>query len=149
MANAHESLGEHVKDKPSDELDCLEGQGSASTTVRVVSPREGHLAARHVEQSVIRYRYAVRVAGQVLQHAVWTSERRLGVDHPLLRVQRRQVGSEVRWVFEVGKAAVEFQTSSIERSLDLIEELAPEHSGKYPNREEEPRLARDPSGAVQ
>lgn len=59
-------------------------------------PREGDPAFFHAEQSGVRDRHTVGVAGKVLEHSVCVTERRLGGDHPVFLVQRCQVQMEFR-----------------------------------------------------
>ena len=53
----------------------------------VVSPEEGDSIILEGDEAMVGDGHAMGVAGQIAQHMLWSSERRLGVDHPVVREQ--------------------------------------------------------------
>ena len=66
-----------------DELDCIELHDAAAVVVSGIAPAKAHVSVVEAEQSSVGDGDPVCVVGQVLQHMFGSSERRLGVDHPL------------------------------------------------------------------
>jgi hypothetical protein len=98
VANLHESLRQHVLREATQELlrrqrHCLDA--TRRRRIGVVAVAERHLAVLEPQQPMVADRHPVRVAGQVLEHALGTAERRLGVDHPFLVPQTRLPGREL------------------------------------------------------
>jgi hypothetical protein len=82
VTDANEALREDVKQEAATELGKREREGPRPATA-VVLVAEGHGLVIDVEQPMVRDRDAVGVAGEVLEHALGTIARRLGVDDPL------------------------------------------------------------------
>ena len=91
-----EALRQDVLHEATQELLGRQRHRLGAMVVGVVLVAEGHPAVVELHQPVIADGHAMRVAGQVLQHLLRSAERRLGVDHPVLGVQRRQPGREAR-----------------------------------------------------
>jgi len=83
VADLDEAGGQDMEQEAADELDRVELHDAAAVVVPGVPPSEAHLAVIEAEESSVGDGNPMRIAGQVLQHMFGSSERRLGVDHPL------------------------------------------------------------------
>jgi hypothetical protein len=83
VADLDEAGRQDMEQETSDELDRIELQDAAAVVVSGIAPPKVHLSVVEAEQSSVGDGDPVSVAGQVLQHMFGSSERRLGVDHPL------------------------------------------------------------------
>jgi hypothetical protein len=87
VADLDEAGGQDMEQETADELDRIELHDAASVVMPRVAPAEAHLAVIDAKESSVGDGNPVRVAGQILQHMFGSSERRLGVDHPLPSAQ--------------------------------------------------------------
>src|ERR1019366_10264855 len=87
VTDLDEAGRQDVEQEAADELNRIELHDAAAVVVSGVPPAEVHLAVIETEKSSVGDGDAMRVAGEVLQHMLWSSERRLGVDHPLCSAQ--------------------------------------------------------------
>ena len=87
VAYLHEPVGEDVEEEPPDELGSLEGHDLLFVTVGIILPEEGDLAILRTDDAVVRDRDPVGVPPEVAEDGLWPVEGRLGVDHPLFRVE--------------------------------------------------------------
>ena len=71
-----------MEQETADELDRIEGHGLGARVIRVVFPVEADLAVFQGSKPMVGDGDAVRVARQVLEHAAWSTERRLDVNDP-------------------------------------------------------------------
>ena len=83
VPNLHETGREDMKKEAPDELNSLEPYGAAAVAVPRVAPAKAHLAVLDAYQPSVRDGDPMRVACQILQHMLGSTEGRLGVDHPL------------------------------------------------------------------
>src|SRR5664280_1940441 len=83
VADLDETGRQHMEQEAAHELDRIEGHDAAAVATTGVPPSEAHLSVVEAEESSVGDRYAMRVAGQILQHMFRSAEWRLGVDHPL------------------------------------------------------------------
>jgi hypothetical protein len=83
VPDLNEAGRQHVKQETADELDRIKLHDTASVVVSGVPPAETPLAVIETEESSVGDGNTMGVAGQILQHMFGSSERRLGVDHPL------------------------------------------------------------------
>ena len=83
VADLDEAGRQDMEQETADELDRIELHDAAAVVVSGIAPAKAHLAVVEAEQSSVGDGNPVRVARQVLQHMFGSSERRLGVDHPL------------------------------------------------------------------
>src|SRR5260370_28505861 len=67
---------------------------SLFVAMRVILPSERDFAIGYVQQPVVRDRDTVRIACQVVQYMLRSTERRLGVDYPVLTEQRPEKGAK-------------------------------------------------------
>jgi hypothetical protein len=83
VPNLYEPCRQHMEHEASNELRCFESHRAAAVVVARVAPAKPHRAVFEVDESAVRDGDTVGIAGQILQHMVWTTEGRLGVDYPL------------------------------------------------------------------
>jgi hypothetical protein len=83
VADLDEAGRQDMEQKTSDELDRIELHDAAAVVVSGIAPAKAHLPVVEAEQSSVGDGNPVSVARQVLQHMFGSSERRLGIDHPL------------------------------------------------------------------
>jgi len=83
VADLDEACRQDMEQESADELDRIELHDAAAVVVSGIAPAKAHLPVVEAEQSSVGDGNPMRVAGQVLQHMFGSSERRLGVDHPL------------------------------------------------------------------
>jgi len=87
MPNAHISMGQHVKEEPSDELLGLESHGLLCITIGIVPPAKGYPAVLNVEDTVIADSDPMSISAQVLKDTLGAIERRLAINNPFLMVE--------------------------------------------------------------
>ncbi len=87
VADAHEVLGQHMLEKPPDELRRIKAHRALDATAPVVFVAEDDFAIVDVNQTLIGDGDAVSIASQILEYLLWTCEGRLGVDDPIVTVQ--------------------------------------------------------------
>jgi len=95
VADAMETLGQHVDEEPTDELAGVERHRriSAGAFDPVVLDLERNAPLVDCDQAAVRDGDAVRVAGQIGEHGLRARERALGVDEPAPLAER---GEECR-----------------------------------------------------
>ena len=87
VPNLYEPSRQDVKKEAPYELSSLESHHAASVVVPRVAPAKAHVLVLDACEPSIRDGNPMRVACQILQHMLGSSERRLGVNHPLLLSQ--------------------------------------------------------------
>ncbi len=133
VADADEATGKDVEEEATDELGQGEREGSGATAA-VVLVAEGHGLVIYVEDPMVRDRYAMRVAGEVLEHGVGPLERWLGVDDPLGAAGQAEVVVERYRASVASQRAVQLKALVVERFLELAQELAPEQAAEHAHR---------------
>src|SRR5271156_6831922 len=86
---------------------------SLRTIAAGVFVAEGDAGLVERNQTLVRDGDPVGVAREIGEHGLWAGERRLGVDHPPLLPDRREVTQETAAVGEIGLGAEEGQSSGI------------------------------------
>ena len=89
-ANTNKPVWKGVQQKASQELLDRKRHQLLFASVGIVFPAKGDLAIRKRNQSVVGYGNTMRIARQVIQNMVRSTKRRLGVDNPLLLMERPQ-----------------------------------------------------------
>ena len=89
VTDAMEAVGQDVKEKAADELVRGEPHDAASPVAAIVLVRERHLIVVDGDEPGIGDRRAMRVAGEIGQHALGPAEGRLGVDDERALAQAR------------------------------------------------------------
>src|ERR1700728_2185252 len=106
-ANFDETGGQDMAQEAADELDSIELHDAAAVVVPGVHAAEAHMAVIETEKSAVVDGDAVPVAGQILQHIFRSSERRLGVDHPLYSAQGAKQRMKCAWCGSFSHLAAE------------------------------------------
>jgi hypothetical protein len=84
-----------VLQKAAQELFVGKRHHAMPATVLVVFPPERNLGIGDVQDAMVGDRHAMRIAGQVMQNVLWSSERPLGIDNPFIAKQRSCERSEL------------------------------------------------------
>ena len=82
LADAHQAAGQHVEQKPTHELDRIQGHDLAPAVVRIVFPLKTDAAILEGAESMVGDGHAVGVASQILKHEPGSAEGGLDVNHP-------------------------------------------------------------------
>ena len=101
------------------------------------------------EQPPIRDRDAMGIAGQIGEHRRGSGEGALGIDHPFASTQWREPLGEPLRVGERRVLAEELQSASAVCLVEFFEEAAAKQARKHAHRQEEARLAGNPTLAVE
>lgn len=118
MSKAHEGLRQDVKEKPSNELVCLQGQHLDAIVATSVPVGKGHTILGDVEDSVVRDGDTVCVSSEVIENRFGSAERWLAIDDPGL------LGEPVE---EAREGHVEFEELQLLLFMEVsksVEELA-------------------------
>ena len=97
VADAVETVGQRMKQEAANELDRIESYAAAAVAMTGVAPAKAHLSVVEAEESSVGDGNPMGVAGQILQHMFGSSERWLGVDHPLCSAQGAKQGVKCAW----------------------------------------------------
>lgn len=79
-----ESFGEAMQQKPANELHRIEGHRAAMVFLSIVLPAKRHFPVLEGDEALIRDGDPMGVAGQILEDLGRSSERRFGIDHPVV-----------------------------------------------------------------
>lgn len=126
VANSHEAARQHVEKESAKKLDPLEGHGSLSVLVGVVLVAESDLAVIEGDQPLVGDSDAMSVSGEVLEYLLRTSERWLGVNHPVFVSKGLEPAFPCLGMFEFLKFAVETELLEFPGFLESGEKLSPE-----------------------
>jgi len=66
-----------MQEKPSEELDCVEGHGPLPIAPLIVCPSERYLTVLQGNQAPIGDGHAMGIARQILEYLMWTCQRGL------------------------------------------------------------------------
>jgi hypothetical protein len=112
-----------VKEKPAEELIDRETHDALAVVVCGIAPPEGNVAMSKSDQSVVGDGDAVSVVFEIAQHLFWSTEGRLGIDHPVLSEQRPEPGSKGSRISERSEWPVELNRAIVESCLERSDEL--------------------------
>jgi hypothetical protein len=84
VADANQSLGQNVDQESAQKLLCGNGHDLLLAAVRVVFPAKRDSIVVEGDESMVRDRDTMGIAGQVMQHMLGAAEGWLGVDDPVL-----------------------------------------------------------------
>ena len=99
VADAMEARGQHVQQEAAHELFGRYGHGfvAGASVLSIVLPTERDAAVVPCHEARVCDRHPMGVSGQICEHRLGSSERSLGVDHPLALSQRHQpIGEGLR-----------------------------------------------------
>jgi hypothetical protein len=103
----------------------------------VVSPAKGYLFAIEGKQTVIADGDSMGVAAEIAEDLRWSSECRLGVDHPLLFEEIAKVGREGSRILEVCRGSTERELMASISSSKSIHKLSSKDAAEYSDGEKE------------
>jgi len=115
-----------VKEKPAEELIDRDTHDALAVVVCGIAPPKGNVAMSKSDQSVVGDGDAVSVVSEIAQHVFWSTEGRLGIDHPVLSEQRPEPGGEGSRISERSEWPVELNRAIVESCLERSDELAGE-----------------------
>jgi len=93
-ADANKAAGQHMQQKATQELWCLDGHHSLVISVSIISPAEGNLIVGEGDEAVVGDGDAVNVAGEIAQDMMGAAEGWFGIDDPWLTEQGAQESAE-------------------------------------------------------
>ena len=82
LANADESRRQHVQQKAAEELDRVQGERLGPAAIGIILRGEADSAVCERLQTVVGNGNAMRVAGEILEHACGSTKGRLGIYDP-------------------------------------------------------------------
>ncbi len=146
VADAMEATRQDMEQEAADELVGGEGHdllpiGAVATVILVA---EGYPAPVEGDQPAVRYRDPVRVARQVGEHCLRSSERRLGVDYPALLPDGSKVAQKGLPIGQVRHGSEEGEPPTVMQREQPGEEQPAEQLAEHAHRKQEGRTRRDP-----
>jgi hypothetical protein len=130
VADLDEASGEDVQEESTYELDGVDGGGVAVLGAKAV------VLFVEAEEALVREADPVGVSGKVSEHLVWTAERPLGVDHPLLAVQAILEVVEGLGIGQSGAGANKLEGATVVETGEPLKELSTKDLGYRLDREE-------------
>ena len=149
VTNAMEAVGQDVQRKASHELMRGEAHDAGAPAAAVVPVGEADFLVVDGKEPGIGDCRAMRVAGEIGEHALGSAERRLGVDDEGALAQRAHPLGEDGRIGKPGQIAEEAEFTAPEGCVQAFEEDAAERLRQRLYGQEEVRLAGDPALAVE
>jgi hypothetical protein len=139
VADAVEAMWQDMEQEAPNELVRRERHDALPlrAVTAVVFVAEGDAGLVVGDQTLIGDGDAMRVARQIGEHTIGTVERRLGVDHPSLLPERREMAQEAARVGKIGLGAEEGELAGFVQRDQSGEEQAAEERAQDPHRQEE------------
>ena len=136
VADAMNPLGQNVEQEAPDELVGAERHCAVPrlSIAAVILEPEAHAALVESNEATVRDGDAMGVAGEVGEHCFWPGEGRLGVDKPILSLERRESGEGLATTQALGLAK-ERQPARRVGVGERCQEEPPEQAGKHPYRQ--------------
>ena len=148
VADALEAVRHDMEQEASDELVSAEGHDFVAVVVAIVLPAEGDGAVLDPGQPGVGDGNAMSVAAEIGEHVLRSTERRLGVDHPVDAARRAKQPGKAIGLVEVGEGAAEGQFASLEGLIESLKEQAAEQARQHADRQEEAGAAGHPALTV-
>src|SRR5215472_8983288 len=126
-----------MQQEASDELFGSQRHLALLAAMRVVFPAKRDLPLLHTDQSVVGDGHPVCVARQILQHLFRPAEGLLGINHPLVCMERVQESCERTRLGKPRQRTVEGKLLAAKESFQSVAEFTPEHFTQYFLRQEE------------
>jgi hypothetical protein len=139
VSNARKTLGQHVLQKPAEELGAGESHGALLVVIRIILPAEPDLRIGDGENPMVGDGDAMRIASQVLQNVVWTAKRRLRIHDPILLKQGSQEPAEVAFIRQRQTLTEERESFGVESASQASAELATKDAAQDLYRQKEIR----------
>jgi len=105
----------------------VQSQESLFVLVSGISPAEGDFVVHEGNEPAIGNRNAMGVSAEIAKHLIWSSERRLAVDHPSQREKLTDQTPEQPGLSQAAKQAVELELAGRVSLLERFEKLAAEN----------------------
>src|ERR1700745_1578664 len=143
-------LWQNVEQEAPDELVGAEYHGAVPRlpVAAGILVAEGHAALVKTTEPAVRDADAMSVAGEIGKHRFRPGEGRLGVDKPLLALERCEMGGEGLASKQTRDLAKERQPACRVGVDERRQEEPPEQAGKHPHRQQKAGLAAHPARAV-
>ena len=122
VADALESGGQDVQQEAPHEFPRLDPHHLLAGRMAIVLPAERDLAVGERDEPAVGDGHPMRVAPEVLEHALRPTERRFGVDDPLGLGRRREIPGERARVCQLGQGIVERERTRREGLLQHRQE---------------------------
>src|SRR5277367_6663470 len=139
MPDSVEAMWQYMEQEAADEL--VRGERHDTLTLRtiaaVVLVAEGDTGLVERDQTLARDGDPVGVTRKIGEHGLGAVKRCLGIDHPPLFPDRREVAQETVAVGEAGQGAEEGQSSGRMELDQPGEEQATEERAQHPHRQQE------------
>jgi hypothetical protein len=148
VSDSHESPRQHVQKEAAQKL--LYGQTHQPLLVLMgrIPPTEGDAAVCQRDQPVVGNCHPMRVTAEIAQHVFGSSERALGIDHPIGAEQRAEHGRERTRRLKMDKAAVKPEFAGGVEFAETLHKLAAEHAAEHLHRQEEIMPAGNPACVI-
>ena len=137
VADTDQAFGQNVDEEPSEELVGREGHDHLLAVSCIFLPAEGDLIVLEADEAMVRDGDAMRVAGKIVENVFGSTERRLGVDDPVLGEELPEETLEAFRRGEFLERAVERELALEQQLLEFGGELAAEDTTENPDRQEE------------
>ena len=150
MTDAMEAVGQDVEEKAADELVRAQAHDAAASAAAIVLVGERDLLVIDGHEPGIGDGGAVRVAGEIGEHALGSAEGRLGVDDEGALAQGAHRARRRRRGRPAGSSSPKKPSSPRRKAAcEAVEEQPAERLRQGANGEQEVRLAGDPPPAVE
>ena len=136
LPNPYQPFGYDVQRQPAHEFHRLQRHLLAPATVGVVLPGEGDPIVPELDQTVIAQGDPVRVPSQVFQYLFRPPKGLLGIDHPVLLVQRPYRGRPRRRARQGQGAPSELELAGLVGGAQGCQVLAAEDLAQHSDRQE-------------
>ena len=84
VTDAHEAIGEDVKQEATDKFLGIQEEGLFLIPIFSISVAQGDLSVLDLENTIVGERHAVGVAAEVIENGLRRTERRFRIDDPIL-----------------------------------------------------------------
>ena len=149
VPDAVKAVGQDVEEKAADELVRGKPHDAAAPAAAIILVGERHFIFVDGDEPRIGDRGAMRVAGEIGQHALGSAEGRLGVDDEGALPQRSHALGEGAGVGERGEFAEEAELAAAKDCRQPVQEEPAECLRQSADGEQEVGFASDPSLAVE
>jgi len=85
VSDTHETVGQHVKEKSTDELGCVDGQESAPIAISTIAIGKRHPSGIELYEPLVADGNPVGIAAEIAEHLGGTGHGCLAVDDPFAR----------------------------------------------------------------
>ena len=139
MPNAVKAVRQDMQQEAAHELVGVERHDllALRTAAAIVLVAEGNARLVEGDQAAVRDRDPMRVEREISEHRFGAGERGLGIDHPSLLSERREMAKEAASFGETSLGAEEDELSGVMQRYQPGQEQAAEERAQHPHRQEE------------